>query len=239
MPYHVSREGQTYGPYTVEDLQRYVASGNVLLTDLAKSDEGTEWIPVAQILGVAGAASATVPPPGVPPAAYSAPVNPYGAPVAAYGAPAVPYPDPPNLHWALVLVITICTCGLFGVIWDLVQILWLRGVDPTTKALKYFIGYIALSFLGGATSVGVSAAMMNGSHRYHSPLSSILSIAALVFIILYRFAMKNSLEQHFNGPEPIGLRLGPIMTFFFGGLYFQYHFNRINEIKQAARYRGF
>jgi hypothetical protein len=58
-------------------------------------------------------------------------------------------------------------------------------------------------------------------------------------VILYRFAMKNSLEQHFNGPEPIGLRLGPIMTFFFGGLYFQYHFNRINEIKQASRYRGY
>ena len=30
MQYHVSRNGQTYGPYTLEDLQRYVASGNVL-----------------------------------------------------------------------------------------------------------------------------------------------------------------------------------------------------------------
>src|SRR6266851_5413868 len=52
MPYHVSRNGQTYGPYTLEDLQRYVASGNVLLTDLAKSEEMPDWLPVAQILGV-------------------------------------------------------------------------------------------------------------------------------------------------------------------------------------------
>ena len=28
------------------------------------------------------------------------------------------------------------------------------------------------------------------------------------------------------------------MTFFFGGLYFQYHLNRINEMKRLARYRG-
>ena len=39
MPYQVSRNGQTYGPYTLEDLQRYVASGNILLTDLAKSED--------------------------------------------------------------------------------------------------------------------------------------------------------------------------------------------------------
>jgi hypothetical protein len=27
------------------------------------------------------------------------------------------------------------------------------------------------------------------------------------------------------------------MTFFFGGVYFQYHFNRINEIKRGMPYR--
>ena len=56
MPYQISRNGQMYGPYTLEDLQRYLASGNVLPTDLAKSEEMTEWLPVSQILGTAGAA---------------------------------------------------------------------------------------------------------------------------------------------------------------------------------------
>ena len=51
MLYHISREGQNYGPYTLEDLQRYVASGNVLLTDMARAEDGTEWVPVSQILG--------------------------------------------------------------------------------------------------------------------------------------------------------------------------------------------
>src|SRR5258708_16389672 len=84
MPYHVSRNGQMYGPYTLEDLQRYVASGNVLLTDLAKSEEMPEWLPVAQILGApSGTPSPDLP---IPP---SAPAYPQAA--------GAPYPDPPNL----------------------------------------------------------------------------------------------------------------------------------------------
>ena len=96
--------------------------------------------------------------------------------------------------------------------------------------MPYFIGYIVLSFLNAGASMGTSAAIMQGGHPHSSPLSIIIGIAIFVLVILYRFAMKNSLEQHFNGPEPLGLRLGPVMTFFFGGLYFQYHFNRINEM---------
>jgi hypothetical protein len=228
MPYHVSREGQTYGPYSLEDLQRYVASGNVLLTDLAKSDDATEWVPVAQILG-------TSTPPTVPPATpgYApVPVNPYVSPAAST------YPDPPNLHWALVLIIAIFTCGVFAVIWDFVQVLWMRRVDPQTKAFPYFIGYVVLSFINGGVSAVTSAALMAGQTPHRHPLSFLIALAVFVLVILYRFSMKNSLEQFYNTIEPIGLRLGPIMTFFFGGLYFQYHFNRINQIKQAARYRG-
>ncbi len=50
--------------------------------------------------------------------------------------------------------------------------------------------------------------------------------------------MRRCMEEHFNGPEPIGLSLSGVMTFFFGSLYFQYHFTRINEMKRMARYRG-
>jgi hypothetical protein len=56
--------------------------------------------------------------------------------------------------------------------------------------------------------------------------------------IVARFNMRASLEEHFNGPEPVGLSLSGVMTFFFGGLYFQYHLNRINELKRMMRYRG-
>src|ERR1700727_1785892 len=54
MTYQVSRNGQMYGPYTLEDLQRYVASGNVLPTDLAKSETMPEWVHVAEFMGSSG-----------------------------------------------------------------------------------------------------------------------------------------------------------------------------------------
>src|SRR5260370_23712683 len=106
MPYHVSRNGQMYGPYTLEDLQRYVASGNVLLTDLAKSEEMPEWLPVAQILGApSGTPSPDLP---IPP---SAPAYPQAAGAA--------YPYPPNLNWRLELLLGFFTSGLLVVVSNL------------------------------------------------------------------------------------------------------------------------
>ena len=217
MTYQVSRNGQMYGPYTLEDLQRYVAAGNILVTDLAKGEDMADWVPVAQILGTA--------------------VSPAALAQASYAAPsAVPYPDPPNLHWGLVLLFTIFTCGLFGLIWDFVQVLWMKRVEPQSKAFMYFIVLVVLWLLNLGSSAGRTAAMMHGVMPRTSLLALFLSLSVLVLLIVYRFVMRDSLEQHFNGPEPIGLRLGPVMTFFFGGLYFQYHLNRINEIKNALRY---
>jgi len=55
--YQISRSGQTYGPYTLADLQRYVASGNVLLSDLAKSGEMAQSVPVSTVLELSPAIS--------------------------------------------------------------------------------------------------------------------------------------------------------------------------------------
>ena len=224
MTYQVSRNGQTYGPYTLEDLQRYVASGNVLLTDLAKSEDMPDWVPVAQILGTA------------------VPASPYAAPMAPAAYPAssgILYPEPPNLHWGLVLLFTFLTCGVFALVWDFVQVLWMKRVDPQSKAFMYFIVLAVLWFISLGNSVGRTAVVMHGGLPHTSLLSLFISLALLVLLIVYRFVMRDSLEQHFNGPEPLGLRLSAVMTFFFGGLYFQYHLNRINEIKTALRYRNF
>jgi hypothetical protein len=221
MTYQVSRNGQMYGPYTFEDLQRYVASGNVLPTDLAKSEEMPDWLPVSQILGTTAPVYATP----TAPAAYPAPSG-------------VLYPDPPNLHWGLVLLFAILTCGLFAFIWDFVQVLWMKRVEPQSKAFMYFIILVVLWLLNLGSTIGRTTIMLHGGIPRTSALSICISLAVLALIIVYRFTMRASLEEHFNGPEPIGLRLGGVMTFFFGGLYFQYHLNRINEIKAALRYRN-
>jgi ubiquitin-protein ligase len=58
MKYYVQRNLNEYGPYTLADLQRYIAQGNILLTDLTRSEGMTEWIPVAQAIGNIAAAAA-------------------------------------------------------------------------------------------------------------------------------------------------------------------------------------
>ena len=42
MTYKISRDGQEYGPYTLEELQQYVAEGSILATDYAFN--GLEWV---------------------------------------------------------------------------------------------------------------------------------------------------------------------------------------------------
>ena len=241
MHYQVSRNGQTYGPYTLEDLQRYVASGNVLPTDLAKSEEMPEWIPVSQLLGnQEGAASPTqFANPGYanPGPAYNpAGTYPGGSPAALA---ASPYSDAPNLHWGLVLLFDILTCSLFMVVWNLIVAAWLKRVQPNATSLYFYLGALVLAVVQIAVSVpnSIHLAMMGpGIHHGWSPVAGSIGLLHWIVRLIARFSQRASLEEHFNGPEPVGLQLNPVMTFFFGGLYFQYHLNRINAIKQAARY---
>ncbi len=73
------------------------------------------------------------------------------------------------------------------------------------------------------------------SYGFH-PLGASIGFIAWVVKLIARFTLRAELEDHFNNAEPVGLRLSGVMTFFFGGLYFQYHLNRINEMKRMARY---
>ncbi len=254
--YQISRNGQIYGPYTLDDLKRYLASGNVLPSDLAKSEGMADWLPVSQILVQEGASAGV--PPSTPPLAepyapagaaptpnYAAPYTPpyasaaYASPQASAALASSPYPDPPSLHWALVALFSLFTCGLFMLIWNLIVCAWLKRVQPNATALLYYIAAAVCTLLMLVTP-GVSAheAFRPGIHIHSgsNTFGSLLFLAFWVLKLVARFMEQGSLEEHFNGPEPIGLRLNPVMTFFFGGLYFQHHLTRIAALKQAARY---
>ncbi len=51
----------------------------------------------------------------------------------------------------------------------------------------------------------------------------IVGVVAWGIRIAARFTLRESLVQHYNTAEPLGLRLSGVMTFFFGNLYFTYH----------------
>ena len=212
MDYFISREGQQYGPYTLADLQRYVASGEVLTSDLATSEGMTTPVTVGQIIGniAAPVAYANVPP----------------------AVPAAIFPDPPNLHWGLVLLFGILTCGLFSIIWDIVQASWMKKVDPESKAFSIYLGAA-----GALVLIFVMSFMAGMAHTTNS-LTGVLQIVYSVILIVGRFSFKASMEKHYNTAEPMGLALSGVMTFFFGGIYFQYHFNDIMKRKMMDRMYG-
>lgn len=221
MTYQVSRNGQMYGPYTLEDLRRYVASGNVLAGDMAKSEEMPEWASVAQILGMP-VASAPI---------YAAPAG-YAAPVAGAG-----YQDPPNLNWGLELLLGFLTCGLFVVVWNLVIAAWAKRVEPASKALMFYIIATVLIVMNFGSSWGAMMEISRHQVYHRNVTGGLITIVCWVIRLIARFSLRDTLEQHFNGPEPIGLRVNPVLTFFFGGIYLQYKLNELNQIKHGLRYQ--
>ena len=57
MQIHINKDGQPYGPYTVDQLREYVQQGHFTEQDYACYD-GQNWVTVAQVPGYAGGAQA-------------------------------------------------------------------------------------------------------------------------------------------------------------------------------------
>jgi len=207
MAYLVKRGEQTFGPYGLTDLQRYVQSGNVLLDDLAQSEGLADWVPVRQILG-------DIPAPIV-------------ATTSAVPAPAVELvPLPPNLHWAIVLVLDIVTSNffnLFNLIWALVLANWGRKLSGNNKAMVLVAMYPA-GMVSGIMAVYLHVAAVGG----------ILIIGGLIVYLFGIFAIREAMEEYYNSTENIGLTLSGPMTFFFSTVYLQYHVNRIARWKKTG-----
>ncbi|HIL25080.1 MAG TPA: DUF4339 domain-containing protein [Verrucomicrobia bacterium] len=55
MMIHISRDGDQFGPYSPEQVQEYLASGQLLPTDLAWYEGAADWVPVTEIAGGATA----------------------------------------------------------------------------------------------------------------------------------------------------------------------------------------
>lgn len=194
-------------------------------------------------------------PPPFPPGAYSAtpqaegaqypPPLPGAAP--AYQAPppksgivqsaspvATPVPMPPNMHWAIVFILSAFTYGLGALVWAIKEAIFVKKLDPNSKGVL---------FLGLASAVIVVQAVLQIMNMRASSVSEaqmfVVIIAVLNLIIaalslIGIFGMRRSLVNYYNNVEPIGLQLGGAMTFFFNVFYFQYHFSRIAAWKKGG-----
>jgi hypothetical protein len=140
------------------------------------------------------------------------------------------HPAPPRLHWGWVLLLTIVTFGLFYIVWAFVQAVWVhRRIDGKSRALYWLVAYLALSILGEGIT---GAAASNASGQ--AAAGALVSLVGVAAFIAAAFSVRRSLLQHYNRIEPIGLELSGVMTFFFGVLYFQFHFTRIAKRRDSG-----
>ena len=215
MNYRVARNGQIFGPYTEAQMRAYLASGHVVISDLVQVEGSVDWVPVPELF----------PLPAMPGN------GPFGAVPTA--SPFTLYPDPPDFPWWVALLLGLITGGLFFVVWDIVQASWLRRVQPASNALAIYIAIAVLFLLRLPASWDTINYNLFGGPPVGPHHGFILFLVWLGLYIASRHVIRQELLAHFNGPEPIGLHLSSFLVYLFGGLYIQYHFNRINELKRA------
>lgn len=233
MKYYIQRQLNEYGPYTLADLQRYVAQGSIQLADLTRSEGMTDWVPVSQVIG-------NIPIPVAVSAGAGAGATVYGGgtvydgSTAGFGVQALPMQGslivPPDLHWGLVLLIGIFTCGLFFSAWIIVEAVFVRKIKPDSKGLMFVIIGVAGAYLGGFANGFISAI----NHTNPQPLGNIITIVFAIIFLVAAFQMRSDLEEYYNTTEPINLQLNGVMTFFFAIFYFQHHFSRIAQWKKTG-----
>lgn len=73
---HVMRDGQQFGPYTIEDINAYMAQGNLLPTDQAWYEGAANWMPITEVPGVVHGAAPVLAAPAVAAADPMAVANP-------------------------------------------------------------------------------------------------------------------------------------------------------------------
>jgi hypothetical protein len=247
MKYYIQRQLNEYGPYTLADLQRYVAQGSIQLSDLTRSEGMTDWVPVSQVIGniPAPQPAAVAPMPGsaMPGAGnvYGSTGMVYGVPgqvpggVPVYGAPVVPGLIPPDFHWALVLLISFF-CSVFQIVWLFIEAGFVKKIDSESKGIAFLAGSLVTQIVAVIvlfTSIGMNADRQEPSFAFFVPFIFIM-IAGTVLHFIGIFQMRSSLENYYNTVEPINLRLSGVMTFFFAVYYFQYHFSRIANWKRTG-----
>ncbi len=136
------------------------------------------------------------------------------------------FPTPPKLHWALVLLFTVLTFGIFMVVWMFIQSSWIKKIDPTSNATTQFIAYLVLfvasQMLGESASDGLQG------------LGLLLVIGSYIAFYFGAYSIRRSMLAHYNKVEPMQLKLSSAMTFFFSTFYLQYHMTRIARWKAGG-----
>ena len=204
MEYFIQRGEERYGPYNVEELQRYVRSGNIVLADVAQGEGISDWTLVSQILAAVPVVAPVLPLMNIP----------FGSSLGERKR----VPLPPNVPWIVVLLV-------LNFIWIFVQANWARKLVPGNKAL------LLVALCPAGIVVGIAIAVASNDLAI---LGLALVLGASISYFAGVFSVRAAMEQYFNSVEIADLDLSPVMTFFLQSVYLQYHINRLHKWKREG-----
>jgi Pilin (bacterial filament)/GYF domain 2 len=229
----VGQDGKQQGPYDEADVRRWLAEGRFGRDAVAWRKGMPDWVPLATLFGEPAAAA---PPPVAPPPMASRPASFSGtAPqpddwVAAMDArrrdqQQTPdrnsLPPPPSLHWGLVLLFTILTFGIFGIVWPFIQANWVRRVDGESNAKLmlglsitcYFLGYFLIA-------AGTPSPEGDGAHPGMVGFGVLLELVYFVLYVAAFFSMAGSIRREMAAYR-VPVEIGGATLFFFNTWYLQ------------------
>lgn len=227
----INRAGKRLGPYSLEDVQRYLAEGRLALNEPACLNGSQNWEPLQGLLKKLEQPPRPGPQPYVPP-----------------NATRTQGPAPPSLHWLAVLLLYVVSSGVFGYIWLFVQASFAKKLDPKSKATAYLAFAVGCVVVYVVAYLGLKPQLDSGYSLSDEQGVALLVafacvVGAVVLSLMGIFSIRSSLQRYyrdveplgttFNG-EPIGLRLSSVLTFFFNALYLQYHLSRIAKWKETG-----
>ena len=136
------------------------------------------------------------------------------------------FPAPPKLHWALVLLFTVITFGIFMFVWMFVQSSWARKIDPGSKATAFFAVDVFLFLLSLVFAGSSSSGLMS--------LELPLLLASYIVFYVGVYSIRRTMLDHYNKVEPMQLEMSGAMTLMFALLHLQYHMTRIAYAKAGG-----
>ena len=219
----IGQNGEKYGPYSEANIRQWLAEGKLAANAMVWRNGMTAWVPLATLFP---AAAPPQQPPPMPPVFASGGNPAHGGGRAGY-APAgsasderAALPPPPSLHWGLVLLFTLFTLGIFGIVWPFIQASWVRKIDQRSKATLllgiaipcFILGYIF--YIAGAVSI------RTGSGGGMVGLGGLLLLAYWVLYLVAYFSMAGSMRDKLGSRE-LPLEIGGVTLFFFTMYYLQ------------------
>lgn len=142
-------------------------------------------------------------------------------------------PTPPSLHWALVWLFAILTCGIFGLVWPFIQASWVRKIDPRSNAML-LLGLATACLVVGYPMYFASLASLARGGGSTVGLAGLLLLASWVLYLIAFFSMAGSLRDKLASRE-LPLEIGSVSLFFFTMYYLQGQLSWIARWKRTGQ----